>query len=101
MLISIIEIMEYFVCTTHKYTWAKTFQLMRRKRQGKTTFFGGVFVFLIFALIYLVGPSQWDAFQMKDILKDVGWKWQETLDVNLAKQELGVGMRSKNISLKP
>ena len=85
--------------TDHIKTSSKSFQFTRRHRQGKTSFVGGLVVFLIFSVIYLVGPSQWDAFQMKDVLKDVGWKWQETLDVNLAKQELGVGMRGKNISL--
>jgi len=72
--------------------------IKRKRRKGNTSLFGGLVVFLIFATIYLVGPSQWDAFQMKDILKDVGWKWKETLDLSSAKQELGIGMRSKHIS---
>jgi hypothetical protein len=73
--------------------------LSRRHRQGRTTIIGGLVIFLLFAIIHFVGPSQWDAFQMKDILKDVGWKWKESYDISLAKQELGVGMRNKNISL--
>ena len=59
----------------------------------------GVVAFAVFATIYLVGPSQWDAFQMRDVLRDVGWKWKETYSASAAKQELSVGMRSKNISL--
>ena len=99
MLCRNIERREHFVYTNNSYTSPNTFTFLRRQRQGKTTILGGLFVFSIFAVIYLIGPSQWDAFQMRDILKDVGWKWKETLDVSLAKQELGVGMRSKNISL--
>ena len=71
----------------------------RRNQHGYITIVMGIVVFSIFATIYLVGPSQWDAFQMRDILKDVGWKWKETYNVSVAKQELSVGMRSKNISL--
>jgi hypothetical protein len=79
--------------------FTKTSLRSRRNQQGYTMIIGMIAVFIIFAAIYLVGPSQWDAFQMRDILRDVGWKWKESFDVSGAKQELGVGMRSKNISL--
>ena len=71
---------------------------MKKYQRGKTSLIGGIVVFLIFAVIYLVGPSQWDAFQMKDILKDVGWKWQRTLDVSLAKQDWALGCEAKYLT---
>ena len=74
-------------------------KFLRSHQRGKTPIIMGIIIFTVFATIYLVGPSQWDAFQMRDILRDVGWKWKETYSASAAKQELSVGMRSKNISL--
>ena len=67
-----------FLSCTHK--------IFRKHQRGNTTILMGILLLQFFATIYLVGPSQWDAFQMRDVLRDVGWKWKETYSASAAKQ---------------